>query len=379
MNTSGNSSVNTSDGLGNICHFATDSEASKGLKITAYVIALLVSLVGNSLVMAAVLKNRQMRTVTNCLIVNMAASDLLVTLFNMPQTMYFVVTAPDSSWPGGEWGSFSCKFLPFIQSVSIASSVLSLTVIAVDRFLAIVFPFKGYMTFLVATLSMATLWFVAMVTSTPLLYAMRIREQPHQGVFCGENWGPAFDQNESPKIYTVVLFTAFYVVPLVAMLFLYGILIWRLWIRKVPGNCNLENQERADKSKKKVLTMLMTVVCAFAICWLPVYIMQFLTYFKPGVCLSSQLYFIGYFFGHLNSAINPCIYAIFNEKFRRGFVDVLKPVMFCGRGVKVHPSSGGMGADVTYTDEARPPGRASGKSSCPAPSVHPALRRSYEL
>ena len=327
------------------CSYLTyvDADVSKAFKTTAYVMAMCVSLVGNILVVAVVLKNRSMRTVTNYLIVNMAVSDLFLTLFNMPQGIYFINSSPDFTWPVGDWGTFSCKFLPFIQSVSVASSVLTLTAIAIDRFLAIVFPLKVYVTFSIAWVTIATVWVVSTATSAFFLSTMIIIEYGG-AFFCYEVWAAPFDSDESPKSYTIVLFVAFYVIPLVTMSILYGILIWKLWIRKVPGQHSLENQKRADKSKKKVLKMLMTVVALFAVCWLPVYIMQFLSFFAPKVCIPHYVVFIGYFFGHLNSAINPCVYAIFNVNFRRGFIDILKTLQ-CRPHFKIQPLSANEGAD----------------------------------
>lgn len=53
----------------------------------AYVIVFLVGLVGNSFVIAVVLRMRNMRTVTNYFIVNLAIADILVIVFCLPATL----------------------------------------------------------------------------------------------------------------------------------------------------------------------------------------------------------------------------------------------------------------------------------------------------
>ncbi|XP_029466547.1 neuropeptide FF receptor 1 [Rhinatrema bivittatum] len=55
--------------------------------ILAYIFIFLMCMVGNMLVCFIVLKNRQMRTVTNMFILNLAISDLLVGIFCMPTTL----------------------------------------------------------------------------------------------------------------------------------------------------------------------------------------------------------------------------------------------------------------------------------------------------
>lgn len=53
----------------------------------AYVIVFLVGLIGNSFVIAVVLRSPRMRTVTNFFIVNLAVADILVIVFCLPATL----------------------------------------------------------------------------------------------------------------------------------------------------------------------------------------------------------------------------------------------------------------------------------------------------
>jgi len=253
----------------------------------------------------------------------MAVADLLITAFAMPVTIKVLVTR-HMDWSNGVFSDMLCKIIPFSQSLSIASSVLTLTAIAVDRFLAVTFPRKRHMTFQISYGIMAVVWIVGIAVSSPFFYAQKVIMINGEW-FCMEIWTPAFTE-EASKHFTAVIFVVFYLVPLLTMAILYSFVIHKLWVRKIPGNPSLENQLRAQKSKKKVLKMLMTVVILFALCWLPLYINQFIYFFDkenfpcgPPAVLS----FVGYFLGHANSMINPTIYVIFNADFRKGFKDLL--------------------------------------------------------
>ena len=80
------------------------------LKISFYVVAMLVDLIGNSIVILIVALNRKMRTTTNTLIANLAVSDLMVACFCM---WAHVGNNLAPNWPFGE---VLCKVNTFFQS-----------------------------------------------------------------------------------------------------------------------------------------------------------------------------------------------------------------------------------------------------------------------
>lgn len=78
-------------------------------KIFFYSVIMLMSLVGNTLVVYIVWRNRTMRTTTNFFIVNLAVSDLMVTC---SCTWVHLV---DDLTEGWVLGAFFCKFNSFAQ------------------------------------------------------------------------------------------------------------------------------------------------------------------------------------------------------------------------------------------------------------------------
>lgn len=168
---------------------------------------------------------------------------------------------------------------------------------------------------------------------------------------CLETWQlPPVNNSSAPKDFTIVLFLFFYAIPLLAMSFLYSIIIYKLWIRKVPGQRTEANQQQADRSKKKVLRMLLVVVIVFAMCWLPIYITQFIFFYGDPCGPPIPFIYTGFFLGHANSAINPILYVLFNENYRKGFRDIL--MCRCGkRRVIVGATNATIGFDNTYIDK----------------------------
>lgn len=81
---------------------------------------------------------------------------------------------------GSEWGisgglgHFLCKIAPITQELSASVSVLTLIVMAVDRFFAVLFPLKRIITNLVANASIALVWIIAAAVRSPMFYALRL-------------------------------------------------------------------------------------------------------------------------------------------------------------------------------------------------------------
>ena len=135
MNTTANGSSFSS------CSSLINPEAIKVGKTLAYSLILVVSLVGNSLIVLIVYKTPTLRKPINMLIANMAMSDLLYPIFFFPVRL---AEAHVGSWPiGGTLGQALCKIHTFLSDVSSSVSIQSLVLITVDRFVAVVVPLRS--------------------------------------------------------------------------------------------------------------------------------------------------------------------------------------------------------------------------------------------
>ena len=92
----------------------------------------LAAVIGNVSLFLIVYKNRKLRTVTNMYILNLAAADILVSVLSMPVT---VVTIIKQRWV---FGHTACKVFGFFTILSFIASVMSLGMIAVNRYFYIV-------------------------------------------------------------------------------------------------------------------------------------------------------------------------------------------------------------------------------------------------
>ena len=317
------------DAMDDSCPFFNeDSTLEMCIKTAVYLLALLVSLLGNTLTLAFVYNTRGKASVARLFVSNMAVADLLITVFNMPAMIKEIISGTDIAFEG--WaGDAVCKLLYFFQDVSIYNSILTLVAITVDQFLAITMPLRRRVSYNAGRRLTAVIWFSSALFATPLLYANQSQDIYGNGKFyeCVEVWGSPFDQVDTSRNYTISLFIFLYAVPLVLMAVLYTCIINKIWKRKTPGNCSDVRRRAQERTKYKARRMFIAVVVLFALCWLPFHMNFFLLYFNSHYyqCgLPNYLWFIGMFLGHANSALNPCIYVICNESYRKGFRKVLR-------------------------------------------------------
>ncbi|KAL8618635.1 hypothetical protein ACOMHN_015745 [Nucella lapillus] len=93
-----------------------------------YSLTLLLGLVGNCLVIFSISYYRKMRTVTNVFLLSLASADLLLVLVCIPikAAAFFAYT-----W---QFGEALCKVVNYVQNYSMVCSVLTLTVISMERY-----------------------------------------------------------------------------------------------------------------------------------------------------------------------------------------------------------------------------------------------------
>ncbi|XP_069700621.1 neuropeptide SIFamide receptor-like [Periplaneta americana] len=230
-----------------------------------------------------------------------------------------------------------CKTVPYVQGVSVAASVYSLIAVSLDRFLAIWWPLKCQITKRRARFMIFVIWVIALTTTIPwaLFFdlVMVFNDAPDV-LLCVEVWPDALDG----ALYFLIANLLFcYILPMVLISLCY-ILIWvKVWKRTIPTDTKDAQMERLQqKSKVKVVKMLVAVVILFVLSWLPLYVIFAriklggdVEIWEDDILLVATP--IAQWLGASNSCINPILYAFFNKKYRKGFIAILKSRRCCGR------------------------------------------------
>ena len=304
------------------CFSLINPETLKTGQTVALSLILVVSLVGNSLIVLIVYKTPTLRKPINMLIANMAMSDLLYPIFFVPARL--------AEWHAGSWliggtlGQALCKIHIFLVDVSSLVSIQSLVLITVDRFVAVVVPLRSPLVsrklclfFIVAS------WIVAMAVHSPYLVAYKLGKYPER-LMCKGLWQEAFGGNTYPN-YILAGAIVFFYIPFVLLVILYSNILIKLKNQVHPGEQSANAEQQRTRRNRNVLKMAITIVVVFFICWIPLISNAIIDNFSAPDSLiffscSFHLYrTVTFFMAFANCAINPIICLTLNSNYRQAF------------------------------------------------------------
>lgn len=293
----------------------------------AYCLLFVVSLAGNILIGIILYKEKALRTPINILIVNMAISDLLFSIIHFPALFVRLNTA--SHWlPSGPLGQALCRLKYFVNDVSIAVSIQSLVLIAVDRFVAVVFPLRpSLISSKRCRLFILVIWVVAVAVSCPQLFTWKFVEYA-EGLVCQQGLNDKLRESSWIKNYVLVAIIVFIYVPLVFIAILYFSIAVRIKSQQIPGEPSVNARKQRLKRERSVLKMSVAIVFVFAVCWLPFSIVFLLFLFSSDSAMMSSCAFqysihIVIFLATSYCAVNPCVCFMFSSNYRQGLKNLL--------------------------------------------------------
>ncbi|XP_038058011.1 trace amine-associated receptor 9-like [Patiria miniata] len=299
-----------------------------GAAITLQVVqncAGVIGVLGNTLVCIVICRVQSMHTLTNGLILNQAAIDLLGSLV----TLISANVGKLDPVPDGPTGELYCRlwFSKFLNWAFFAASTFSLTALTLERYLAILFPFTYQTRFTrrAAILVVIAVWLTGCACSA---YNIAIKRFNGIGSCESVNVGGS-------QLVGVLLFCFEYLIPVTVMLYAYIhiIVVLKRKARRVGvmgGNGTGSSAERQAagrgegqaeslvRARKNVLKTLFIVFCSFVVCWTPNKIIFFMFNFGWPLDFQGALYVISVALVVSNSAVNPIIYALKYRQFRHG-------------------------------------------------------------
>lgn len=343
-------------------------ELDVALRVLLYGLIFTLSVGGNALVVAVLVANRRLRTVTNCFLLSLALSDLLLALCCMP---FSLLPAIMGSFIFGE---AVCKLMAYLMGVSVSVSTFSLVAIALERYSAICNPLQSrtWQTRSHACRVIAGTWLAAALLMVP--YAVysttrsAVRGTRPLTTQCTHRW----PSDHVRQGWYILLLLILFFIPGVVMMVAYGLISRELYrgIRfelDIKGDatahhggsgddrspacdegdgCYLQlsrpgaalelralgtQQDRARVNsseaklvaKRRVIRMLVVIVAMFFLCWLPIFSANTWRAFSPRAAqraLSGTPIAFIHLLSYTSACANPLIYCFMNRRFRAAFL-----------------------------------------------------------
>ncbi|XP_061694560.1 histamine H3 receptor [Syngnathoides biaculeatus] len=323
-----------------------------------------VTVLGNALVMFAFKVDKSLRRQCNYYFLNLAISDFLVGAFCIPVYIPYILR--------GRWtlGRGLCKLWLVTDYLLCSASVFSIVLISYDRFLSVTRAVsyrasqsKAHP----AIIKMTAVWVLAFVLYSPAI------------IF----WELAVGRSRVPKDECFAEFYhSWYFLLCASMLEFFSpfisvaffnlsiyLNIRRRRLRCREARLNLQPNEPASTQgdgppqtrgklaakgslrspasspnlgkvdpassrtaqpnrlsrDKKIAKSLAIIVCVFAICWAPYTLLMIIRAACRGRCIPHHWYEVTFWLLWLNSAINPFLYPLCHSSFRRAFAKILCP------------------------------------------------------
>ncbi|OXA56973.1 RYamide receptor [Folsomia candida] len=308
---------------------------------TLYSAIVITAVFGNILVITVVLTIPKMRTVTNFLIGNLALGDLLMASFSP----FGFISILLQFWP---FGKLLCLIVTPFQCVFVFVSAWTLVVLSLERWWVIVGKAKWRKG--LVFWAIGGVWIFSLVVSLPVGLVVGVRDAGNERMLCEEIGWP------SPTLrlsYTLTLIFLQYFLPVSVLASTYTRIAIEIWWKKVipvlecSGSMYTKSvrEERMEKAKRKTISTLLLVVTCYTLSWLPLNLLYlYLEIIQDEESdpfpMIEYVYVLCHWLSMTHSSLNIFIYAFVNERFRDGFLTVLR------RCVRSKPQNQAPTADV---------------------------------
>ncbi|XP_013108215.2 uncharacterized protein LOC106087647 [Stomoxys calcitrans] len=321
-------------------------EISTELNVPYAVFEILVAIcavIGNLMVIVVFQRERKLRRRTNYYIVSLAIADFLVGSLGVPFAILASIGLPTNL--------HACLFTVSLLVVLCTISIFCLVAVSVDRYWAILYPmaYSRNVRTRTAIVIISMCWFAGTIVGFLPLFGWHAAVDSKQACLFVE----VMDYN-----YLVFLYFATIITPALLMLAFYAH-IYKVIIKQVRqivtmnpmgdtsrrsstahitntngngraachGGTMLRVLGAARKRDVKATQNLSIIVLFFMICWIPLYTINCIQAFCPTCFIHPKLTLFCIILSHLNSAVNPILYAYHLKDFRLAMKNLLLRLM----------------------------------------------------
>ncbi|KAL3057664.1 hypothetical protein OYC64_008010 [Pagothenia borchgrevinki] len=279
------------------------------------ILIFIIGVTGNTMTILIIQHFKDMKTTTNLYLSSMAVSDLIIFLC-LPFDLYRL-------WKYVPWlfGEVVCRFYHYIFEGCTSATILHITALSIERYLAISFPLRSkvLVTRRRVQYIIFALWVFALVSAAPTLFLVGVEydNDTHPDYNTGQCKHSNYAISSGQLHIMLWVSTIYFFCPMLCLIFLYGSIGCKLWKSKMDlqGPCALAR----ERSHRQTVKILVVVVLAFIICWLPYHIGRNLFAQADDhetATLSQNFNMASMVLCYLSASINPVVYNLMSRKYR---------------------------------------------------------------
>ncbi|XP_068445991.1 neuromedin-U receptor 1 [Clinocottus analis] len=308
-----------------------------------YLLIFLLGVVGNVLTCTVIARNKVMWTPTNYYLFSLGVSDLLL-LLGVPPELYEL-------WQNYPFllGAGGCYFKTFLFETACFASILNVTALSVERYIAVVHPLRAkyVVTRTHAKRVILSVWGVSVLCALPntSLHGIAVLHTP-PNVFSGNISveipdsaicmlvKPRWMYNLTIQVTTFV----FFMLPMLTISALYMLIGLQLKQEKMhqleakksfgrDGFGQVRSQQQKAR-RRQVTKMLFVLVVVFGICWAPFHTDRLMWSFIDAWTenhreIFQYVHIVSGVLFYLSAAVNPVLYNLMSTRFREMFKEVM--------------------------------------------------------
>ncbi|XP_069008574.1 B2 bradykinin receptor-like [Embiotoca jacksoni] len=240
---------------------------------------------------------------------NLAAADLIL-VSCLP--FWAQNVAKKFDWP---FGTSLCKLVNLCITMNVYCSIYFLVLVSIDRYLALVHPlrFERLRSTTYAKVGCFLVWGFGLLMNIPVLIFRELLKNKYNITACLLNYSNITEYNAVEGINIVFSF----IIPICI------ISVCTQKIIRALGN-RLTEGFNTRKKEQKATILVLVVLIAFLICWIPYHLLKILEVLKnndilTGCPFKTSLYksqMIFTYFAFFNSVLNPLLYVIVGKNFQ---------------------------------------------------------------
>ncbi|XP_077310731.1 melanopsin isoform X2 [Lithobates pipiens] len=287
-------------------------------------------MLGNFLVIYAFCRSRSLRSPANMFIINLAISDFLMSITQAP---VFFTTSLHKRWIFGEKG---CELYAFCGALFGITSMITLMVIAVDRYFVITRPLAsiGVLSKKRAVLILLGVWLYSLAWSLPPFFGWSAYVP--EGLLTSCTWDYV-TFTPSVRAYTMLLFCFVFFIPLFVIIYCYVFIFKAIKntnraVHKIGSDDNKESQKQYQKMKNewKMAKIALIVILLYVISWAPYSTVALVAFAGYANMLTPYMNSVPAVIAKASAIHNPIIYAITHPKYRMAiakYIPCLRPIL----------------------------------------------------